>query len=320
MRRSRGDVRWLVFPVMGADLFDLLAENAWSLPTADGMANLHVTELGEGRPIVTLHGGPGAHYDYLVDAVRRHRHRARFILFDQRGSLLSPVPEEKVELLSVEQLIEDLETLRVALGDERLVLLAHSWGSLLAQLYYAAHPDRVAGLILVGAGWPFSLPESGEAEVQERRERLQNRAEVAEALRAAGLDGDPDQLTPRQRSWRDRITGTAALSIYRVENWRRLRTMYWRRDVATAFDRSLPKSWDSRPLLKAHPVAVNVIQGDQDYVDPGATTWVQVSRDHPEVQVTVIDRAGHMPWIDDPDAYDDALAAALTRHLGTTPV
>jgi pimeloyl-ACP methyl ester carboxylesterase len=57
-----------------------------------------------------------------------------------------------------------------------------------------------------------------------------------------------------------------------------------------------------------------VIQGDHDYLDPGAAQWDRLRHDHPSVDVTVIPRAGHNAWIDDPHAFDQALAAALAHQ------
>jgi pimeloyl-ACP methyl ester carboxylesterase len=299
---------------MAADLFDLLADNAWTLPTAHGSANLHVTELGSGLPIVTLHGGPGAHFAYLVDAVRRSLDRARFVLFDQRGSLLSPVPPAQVGSLDTAQLVADLETLRVALGQDRLRLFGHSWGSQLAQLYYQSHPSRVAGMILTGALWPFSPPATYATEKVQRQEELRNRPEVETAIRAAGLAGEVDELTPQQSSLRYRITGLAACSIYRIDNWRRSRSMHWNRDAAIAIDQTIPGDYDIRPALRTHPIPISVIQGDHDYLDPGAAQWDRLRHDHPSVDVTVIPRAGHNAWIDDPHAFDQALTVALAHQ------
>ncbi|GAB3399372.1 alpha/beta fold hydrolase [Flindersiella endophytica] len=74
----------------------------------------------------------------------------------------------------------------------------------------------------------------------------------------------------------------------------------------------VPDSYDIRPTLRTHPVPIRVIQGDHDYLDPGGHQWVRLSHEHPDVDVTVIDRAGHYSWIDDPEAFDRALTAALS--------
>src|SRR5690606_4307546 len=93
-----------------ADLFDQLQENVWYLPTDDGQTKLYMTQLGEGDTIVTLHGGPGNNLNYLVDAVKGNIESNTFILFDQRGSILSPVNDSLTSQLSLDILVEDLET------------------------------------------------------------------------------------------------------------------------------------------------------------------------------------------------------------------
>lgn len=60
------------------------------------------------------------------------------------------VPVEKLPFFSTRQAVEDLEVFRQAMGDEQLWLYGESYGTQYAQTYAAAHPDRVAGLILDG--------------------------------------------------------------------------------------------------------------------------------------------------------------------------
>jgi pimeloyl-ACP methyl ester carboxylesterase len=82
------------------------------------------------------------------------------VLYDQRGSLRSPAnPPAKITYAN---LIEDLDQLRQRLGLEKVTLMAHSMGNQLAYGYLSAHPDRVAGLVLVGPILPGS--DSGTAE------------------------------------------------------------------------------------------------------------------------------------------------------------
>ena len=110
------------------DLLHPLQQNAWYVRTRDKQARLFVTSLGKGPRVVVLHGGWGADLLYMVGAIEPHLADHEFVLFDQRGSLLSP-HEGKVEDLTVDKLVDDLEQLRVELGDERLVLLGHSMGT-----------------------------------------------------------------------------------------------------------------------------------------------------------------------------------------------
>lgn len=56
----------------------------------------------------------------------------------------------KLRFFSTDQVAEDLETFRQTIGDEKFYLYGVSYGTSVAQRYAAAHPDRLAGLVLDG--------------------------------------------------------------------------------------------------------------------------------------------------------------------------
>src|SRR5690606_11217368 len=140
------------------EIFDEIQENVWYLPTEDGKARLYISSLGAGDTVVVLHGGPGNNFNYLVDAVRGNLNDHCFLFFDQRGSIYSPVPDSLVNELTLNHLVDDLETLRKATGQEKLTLLGHSFGSLLAISYYIKYPQSVEKVVL-SATMPPSVSE-----------------------------------------------------------------------------------------------------------------------------------------------------------------
>ncbi|MGZ8398412.1 MAG: alpha/beta fold hydrolase [Gemmatimonadales bacterium] len=141
--------------------------------------------IGGGPPTVVLHGGPGAHHDYLLpgfDALARGR---ELIYYDQRGGGRSAVPRETP--VGWREQVADLEALRQVWELERLTLAGYSWGGLLALLYAVEFPDRVASLALVSPA-----PAWREARVEfERRFAERNQAPGLQreraALRGSGL-------------------------------------------------------------------------------------------------------------------------------------
>lgn len=119
------------------------------LPVGEGHA-LHVEQCGNpaGFPVFFLHGGPGSQ----VRAVHRRFFDPRFyrvVLFDQRGCGRS-TPRGSTEENTTARLVEDIEALRGRLGLERAMLFGGSWGAALALAYAAAHPRRVAAMVLRG--------------------------------------------------------------------------------------------------------------------------------------------------------------------------
>jgi proline iminopeptidase len=120
-----------------------------SFPSHDG-TEISYRVAGDGRPLVCLPGGPGRSSEYLGDLGGLSRWR-QLVLMDPRGVGLSAVPADPATL-RVDRLVDDVESLRVHLGLERMDLLAHSAGAALATLYAAAHPDRLAKLVLVTPG------------------------------------------------------------------------------------------------------------------------------------------------------------------------
>jgi len=110
---------------------------------------LYTRRVGDGPPVVVLHGGPGAHHDYLLPQYDRLAERRALLYYDQRGGGRSPVSRDVV--VGWREHVADLEALRDHWRLDRLTLLGYSWGGLLAVLYALEHPDRIARLALVSA-------------------------------------------------------------------------------------------------------------------------------------------------------------------------
>ncbi len=91
--------------------------------------NLVVYSFGEGDEVLLcLNGGPGLPCDYLRDAHGwLKEHNLRVVAFDQLGTGASARPTD-VSLWEIRRYVEEVETVRQALGLGRVHLLGHSWG------------------------------------------------------------------------------------------------------------------------------------------------------------------------------------------------
>jgi proline iminopeptidase len=101
-----------------------------------------------GKPVVFLHGGPGAGLD--PDYRRFFDPEAyRIILFDQRGAGRS-IPHASLDDNTTWHLVQDIEYIREHFGVEQWLVFGGSWGSTLSLTYAVTHPERVRGLVLRG--------------------------------------------------------------------------------------------------------------------------------------------------------------------------
>jgi proline iminopeptidase len=100
----------------------------------------------DGIPVIFLHGGPcsGTKPDHRRFFNPDFYH---IILFDQRGCGLS-VPFGELEHNSTQDLIDDMERIRLHIGVEQWLLFGGSWGAALALLYAQQQPDKVRGMII----------------------------------------------------------------------------------------------------------------------------------------------------------------------------
>ena len=111
---------------------------------------LHYEQCGNpnGKPVVLLHGGPGAGCSPKMRRFHDPK-RYRIVLFDQRGSGRS-TPHADLTDNTTWDLVADIEKLREHLGIDRWQAFGGSWGSTLALAYAQTHPERVTELVLRG--------------------------------------------------------------------------------------------------------------------------------------------------------------------------
>ena len=194
------------------DLFPPLEPYRTGQLRLDPIHTMYWEESGnpQGRPILFLHGGPGA------GATPVHRRFFdpsywRIVIFDQRGGGRS-TPLGELRDNSPDHLIGDIEKLRRELGIADWLVFGGSWGSTLALYYAECHPERVAGLILRGIflcrpaeiewflyGMQRVFPEAWRAFTGFLPEA--ERGDVLVAFYRRLTDPDPQIHLPAARAW-----------------------------------------------------------------------------------------------------------------------
>jgi len=151
-----------------------------------------------------LHGGPGAHHDYLLpqyDLLARGR---ELFYYDQRGGGQSPVPRDTP--VGWREHVADLDAIRAQLHLERLTLCGYSWGGLLAVLYLLEHPERVERLALVSPASPTVAYRRQFEDEFARRMLAPEIQQAREELRVSGLR-ERDPAAYRRRAFELSVAG-----------------------------------------------------------------------------------------------------------------
>lgn len=260
--------------------------------------------VGAGPPTVVLHGGPGAHHDYLLPGFDRLAIRRTLIYYDQRGGGRSPVPREVP--VGWREHIEDLETLRTVWGIERLSIAGYSWGGLLALLYALEHPSRVERLGLVSCApvWRQARAEF------ERRLAARNAAPEIQETRRKIQDGGLRERSPEE--YRRRMFELSVAGYF--HDWHRASEL-------TPFrinGRTQQEVWESlgdfdlRPRLPGLGLPAVVLHGEDD---PIPIETAEVLAELLGAPLERIPECGHVPYVEAPEHFTRALDAFLP---GTT--
>jgi proline iminopeptidase len=121
-------------------------------PLQDGFVDAHgvliyYQTLGQGTPLLIVHGGPGASHDYFLPYLLPLARHHKLIFIDERGSGKSEKLEDPAGY-TVENMVEDTEAVREGLNLGRISLLGHSYGGVLAQAYALKYQANLTHLIL----------------------------------------------------------------------------------------------------------------------------------------------------------------------------
>lgn len=209
--------------------------------------------VGEGAPIVLLHGLTATRRTVVHGSRRLERGGFRVITYDARGHGESdPAPPDQG--YGYPQLVDDLEAvIEAAVGEGPFLLGGHSMGAHTALAYALRHPGRASGLVIVGPAYDGSVEESS----------LRYWDGLSEALEREGIEGFVSYIDRHQdtdSAWRE--------SVLRFTRERMLR----HHDLGAIADalREVPRSRPFGELAELERIEVpTLVVASHDAADPG---------------------------------------------------
>ena len=260
--------------------------------------------------LLVLHGGPGAHHDYLLPQMLALADDRELVFYDQRGGGRSKTDDRapitwRTHVDDLDQVVSELELVNPT-------LVGYSWGGLLAMLYAIESAagrtqSRPRRLVLIDpAPVTRRFRETFESDFSRRQSSLEV-TRLREELSVSGLR-EKDADAYRHRTFELSVAGYFAdpraardLTPFRVTG--RVQASVWQ--SLGDYDLTTPG------LLDSVSVPTLIVHGRQDPI-PLASSEAAAKAMH--ARLVVLDGSGHVPYVEQPQPLFDAIRAFLASN------
>ncbi len=300
--------------------------NTWLVEPEIELAHFSV---GEGRHVLIVHGGPGEPFVQPMSGLEPLTGKFQFLYYDQRGCGSSTRPIDRFESPNMYQnmmtldkklglgtQIADIERIRQILGDEKLILIGHSWGGFLASLYAAEFPEHVEALILISPANTLVMPQP-DAE-----------SDLFAAVRSklpAGQQAGYDAFMKEYMDFNALFKKSEAELVAMNEQFGKYYLQVSGEETAEPLPaQGKPGGWmvwgpyvsmgqrhDYRAALRTVNVPVLVIHGADDLQSEAATRLYVDA--FPYAEFAVIENAGHFSFEEQPDDFARIVGEFLSK-------
>ncbi|HEY3371995.1 MAG TPA: proline iminopeptidase-family hydrolase [Prolixibacteraceae bacterium] len=301
------------------------AQNVYPMEEGFVEANhlmIYYKAIGQGDPLVIVHGGPGASHDYFLPYLLPLMRNNRLIFIDERGSGRSEKLENPVGY-TVENMVEDVEAVRQALNLGKISLLGHSYGGVLAQAYALKYQQNLSHLILCSTFHSTSKMNKVFEKMKEKMDP-QLRSKI-DQMEKEGLYGHGNEYEKNRYTTDYMVAAWSGYFPYLYANhpdanydpvangvmsWDLYREM-WGSHGEYVIDGNLT-SVEYTEKLAAIKVPTLITVGDHDECDPSLSQ--EMHSQIPGSKLVIFPKSGHMTFVDQPQLFISAVNEFL--HTG----
>jgi pimeloyl-ACP methyl ester carboxylesterase len=289
-------------------------------------------------PLICLHGGPGFSETWLLRHFNAVLEKSFTVVYwDQRGAGKSFNPKIPRSSMTVEQFIADLDELvdavRARLGQTRVAIFGHSWGSALGPLYAARFPEKVSAYIGGAQIGDSQAGESASYAYAVGKAQHSDNKKALKKLRAIGPPPYPAASVFTERTWVQRLDG----QMRPRELWNMGRIVLGGPESSIFDLLDLPKTmrgfrfsldalWpevSTLNLLKRVPtlkMPVFFFLGRRDHWVPPETSIAYFDAlIAPSKELVWFEQSGHEMFADEPDKFNQTMVALVRPVAAARP-
>lgn len=287
-----------------------MSERAGAITVPGGNVWYQRVGGGPGLPLLAVHGGPGLPHVYFRSLERLADER-EVIFWDQLGCGNSDRPSDPA-LWTMERSVAEMDAVIAGLGLDRFHVFGNSWGGMLAQQYALDVTSSAASLTISNS--IASIPEFAKM-VARLKSQLDDATQSAiDRHEAAGTMYSPEYQAAI-RIWNE-------THLCRVRPWPRELEDAFRGMATEVFGTMFGPSnfhivgtirdWDVFDRLPEIALPTLILAGRFDECAP-EHMW-EMHRRIGGSRYVLFESSAHMPFIEEPDAFDSVMREFLRTH------
>lgn len=307
-------LRFLAINLMSMILsFPLTAKN--KLVDREMLVPVHGTKLwchviGSGETIVIVHGGPGMEHTYFLPQLYSLALKYRLVFYDQRGSGRSPVEVDPASM-TMDQFVEDLDSIRSYFKLDKMNLMGHSFGGLIAMRYAVKYPEHLQRLILMNPTPQSSYWRDSSLAMMKLRENPKIQAEKNEIVSSPEFA----QKNPETMA---RFFRVLFKSSFFKEQYADSLTLVFRQNypktnelMNALYSDSTLKNYDLRHELKKVKCKTLLCGSEADFVPPEANEQLHKALKNSEYYM--FESCGHFPFVESKDEFEKVIGRFMSK-------
>ena len=254
---------------------------------------LFYTTLGQGRPLLLMHGGLGLDHTYFRPWLDPLGEWVQLIYYDHRGNGRSHRPESFIGI-GHDTWAADADALRAYLGLGQIILFGHSYGGFLAQEYALRYGQHLDGLILSCTAPALDYPEVIRANAVARASTPQQVEGVNRFLQAEAFPSDvalEETLALILPFYFKHYDAKVGKEIGKGIHYSAAASNH-------VFSTCIP-SFNTLSRLSEITVPTLVIAGRDDWITPPRQGAERIHAALPNSELVIFEESGHFPFIEE---------------------